>query len=149
MHRRELQSSALDGRPGYAEQFTQVLDSFGHELSAGDCVVLGDLNASLQGPSRDAHAVNLDRASALGLVSAYHAANDVAHGNEPDMTLKWIGPGRVEYRYHCDFVFVPEAIANRISCYVVPTFSWERSVSDHQPVLVELPTGALRAGRSS
>lgn len=126
-----------DNRPGYAEQLSIVLDLYENELRSGGCFLAGDLNASVQGPSRDPHVRNLTRLADLGLVSAYHYANHHPHGGEPEMTLKWVGPGKKEYLYHCDFVFVPEQLAASITCSVVDTFNWVRRVSDHQPVVVD------------
>ena len=126
-----------DNRPGYAEQFSIVLDLYGEVLRSGQCVVAGDLNASIQGPSRQPHEENLARVAALGMVSAYHHAMGCGHGEESDMTLKWVGPGRKEYLYHCDFVFLPQGMAQGTECRVFNTFGWPRRVSDHQPVIVD------------
>jgi exonuclease III len=128
-----------ESRPPYAEQFTRILERYEEEIVAGRCIIVGDLNASMQGPSREAHAVNLARAEDMGLVSAYHHANGVMHGEEPDMTLRWVGPGRVEYRYHCDFVFVTRDLTENLGCHVQPLFDTEVPPSDHQPVIVTIP----------
>lgn len=127
-----------DGRPPYAEQFARVLEAYRDMIVGGRCIVAGDLNASVQGPSTEPHLVNLDTAKGLGLVSAYHHANGVAHGEEPDMTLRWVGPGRVEYFYHCDFVFVSHDLADGVASHVVPLFDSDRPLSDHQPVVADL-----------
>jgi exonuclease III len=127
-----------DGRPPYAEQFAMVLERHAELIIRGRCIVAGDLNTSVQGPSKEPHLVNLDTAKGLGLVSAYHHANDMEHGGEPDMTLRWVGPGRVEYFYHCDFIFVSSDIADNTASHVVPLFADAEPVSDHQPVVADL-----------
>ena len=127
-----------DGRPSYADQFGSVLDAYGPLLTSGRTIIAGDLNASMQGPSSEEHAHNLATVESLGLVSTYHHANGIDHGNESDMTLKWIGQGRQEWFYHCDFIFVPTSMSTDITCQVMPTFEWERRVSDHQPVVAHL-----------
>jgi len=127
-----------DGRPPYAEQFAMVLERHAELITPGRCIVAGDLNASVQGPSKELHLVNLDTAMGLGLVSAYHHANGLEHGEESDMTLRWVGPGRVEYFYHCDFVFVSSDLADNTVSHVVPLFADPEPVSDHQPVVVDL-----------
>jgi len=123
----------------YAGQFAMLLDSCAQMIRSGECLIAGDLNASIQGPSRKPHAENLRRAHDLGLVSAYHHSGGVKHGDETDMTLRWIGPGRKEYFYHCDFIFLPRQLAAGSSSTVVDTFGWIPPVSDHQPVFVDIP----------
>ncbi|MFM8858044.1 MAG: hypothetical protein ACKOI2_12770, partial [Actinomycetota bacterium] len=127
-----------DGRPPYAEQFGMVLEHHGQTIAQGGCIVAGDLNASVQGPSIVPHLANLTRSADLGLVSTYHHANGVAHGEEPDMTLRWVGPGRVEYFYHCDFVFISRDLAHGAASHVVPLFKDPKPASDHQPVVADL-----------
>jgi endonuclease/exonuclease/phosphatase family metal-dependent hydrolase len=127
-----------DGRPPYAEQFARVLEAYRDMIDGGRCIVTGDLNASLQGPWTEPHLVNLDTVKGLSLVSAYHLAHGVEHGEEPDMTLRWVGPGRVEYFYHCDFVFVSDDLADGVASHVVPLFDSDRPLSDHQPVVADL-----------
>lgn len=128
-------------RPNYAGQFAAVLDAYAEDIKRGKCIVAGDLNASRQGPSRTAHRANLETAASLGLVSAYHHANEAGDEDEADMTLKWIGPGKKEYLYHCDFIFVSSDLASGLQCSVLNTFEWPRRVSDHQPVLADLQVG--------
>lgn len=125
--------------PTYAAQFALLLESYAHLIRSGGCVIAGDLNASIQGPSRKPHAQNLQRANNLNMVSAYHHTAGIQHGNEPDMTLRWIGRGRREYFYHCDYIFLPKQLAAGSRCKVLDTFVWNPPVSDHQPVIVDIP----------
>lgn len=76
----------------YTRQETDVIEIW-EDRFGGRCVLAGDFNASLQGPSRKRHAVNLARLEQAGMLSAYHHHFDVAHGDEEAMTLRWIGPG--------------------------------------------------------
>lgn len=124
--------------PSYASQFTAVLDTYSAELRAGQCVIAGDLNASIQGPSREAHRHNLFRAKELDMVSAYHHANSYEHGSEQDMTLRWIAPGGTARYYHCDFIFLPRRMAEGAKCSVLTLFDAERPASDHQPVITDI-----------
>lgn len=125
--------------PAYAAQFALLLESYESLIRTRKCLIAGDLNASMQGPSRKPHAQNLQRARDLGLLSAYHHIKGVEHGQEPDMTLRWIGPGRREYFYHCDYIFLPKQLAAGSRCKVLDTFVWNPPVSDHQPVIVDIP----------
>ena len=124
--------------PSYASQFTAVLDTYAAQLRAGQCVIAGDLNASVQGPSREAHRHNLFRAKELDMVSAYHHANSYEHGGEQDMTLRWVAPGGTARYYHCDFIFLPRRMAEGAKCSVLTLFDAERPASDHQPVIADI-----------
>lgn len=56
------------------------------------------------------------------------------------MTLRWIGPGRTPYHYHCDYIFVSgELVAEVESSSVGPMSEWiETGRSDHCPVTADL-----------
>ena len=125
----------------YHEQFAQVLDFVRARTSPSPLplVIAGDLNASAQGPSVVPHAVNVRSAAALGLVSVFHHVDRVEHGSESAMTLRWMGPGGVERRYHCDFVFASEQLCNEATRVEVGDWGeWiESGRSDHVPVVAE------------
>ena len=123
----------------YHEQFAQVLDFVRARTSPLPLVIAGDLNASAQGPSVVPHAVNVRSAAALGLVSVFHHVDRVAHGSESAMTLRWMGPGGIERRYHCDFVFASEELCGESTSVEVGDWGvWiESGRSDHVPVVAE------------
>ena len=123
----------------YHEQFAQVLDFVRARTSPLPLVIAGDLNASAQGPSVVPHAVNVRSAAALGLVSVFHHVDRVEHGSESAMTLRWMGPGGIERRYHCDFVFGSEELCNEATRVEVGDWGeWiESGRSDHVPVVAE------------
>ena len=125
----------------YHEQFAQVLDFVRARTSPSPLplVIAGDLNASAQGPSVVPHAVNVRSAAALGLVSVFHHVDRVEHGSESAMTLRWMGPGGIERRYHCDFVFASEELCNEATRVEVGDWGeWiESGRSDHVPVVAE------------
>ena len=123
----------------YHEQFAQVLDFVRARTSVLPLVIAGDLNASAQGPSVLPHAVNVRSAAALGLVSVFHHVDRVEHGSESAMTLRWMGPGGIERRYHCDFVFGSEELCNEATRVEVGDWGeWiESGRSDHVPVVAE------------
>lgn len=55
------------------------------------------------------------------------------------MTLRWVGPGRVPLAYHCDFVFLPQRLLEKVTAVRI---GWspepEEPLSDHLPVAVDL-----------
>lgn len=132
----------LNGRPGYAAQVGKVIDRWEGGLAAGRVAIAGDLNCSAQGPSVAAHAENVRRLAALDVHSAYHWFTGLEHGLEKDMTLRWIGPGRRVYAYHCDFVFLPTRLLAGVNDVTVgSTKEWiECGLSDHTPVVVDVAT---------
>jgi hypothetical protein len=125
----------------YGAQVTELIDTWSEAMTAANTLIAGDFNTSIQGPSSEEHRANLDRFSELGMISAYHHAFEIDHGDEPDRTLRWIGPGRTEYRYMCDFVFVPDRLLHGLSARVEQIWDGEHAgLSDHQPVVVDLPS---------
>ena len=129
-----------DGRRPYAGQFEQLIDEWHEPLATGDTIIAGDLNASFQGPSVKAHTDNVARLEELGTRSAYHLVSELPHGEEQDMTLRWIGEGKVPYYYHCDYIFVSGQLADHVeSAQVGPMNEWvESGRSDHCPVTADL-----------
>lgn len=133
---------ALTGRDvaSYTEQFAAILSFVATRQSAQPLIVAGDFNASAQGPNVTAHAANVGTAQQLGLVSAYHQANGIAHGQEPTMTLRWWGKGGEERGYHCDFIFCSQQLAGPdTSASVGDWATWvESERSDHAPLIATL-----------
>lgn len=128
------------GVPSYAEQFARTIDQWADSLADESVAIAGDLNASMQGPSERAHRSNLDRLKELGTDSAYHSHYASAHGAEEAMTLRWIGRGGAARYYHCDFVFLSNALQPFLAGAQVGSVSdWiEAGLSDHCPVIVDL-----------
>jgi hypothetical protein len=129
-----------DGRPTYAAQFAAVIERWRHQIEHGDVIVAGDLNASFQGPSAVPHGRNLDALAALGAHSAYRVVHGAVEPHEEPATLRWIGPGRTAYQYHCDYVIVSKRLAAGVRGVEVGSLAeWvESGLSDHCPVVVEL-----------
>jgi hypothetical protein len=129
-----------DGRPSYAGQLTQVIDTYRERLGPDRVALAGDFNASAQGSRNRPHLNNLEELSALGAESAYHRMTGSHHGAEKVMTLRWVGPGRVRYEYHCDFVFLSRAMLSSVeSAEVGSMATWvESKLSDHCPVVVKM-----------
>lgn len=129
-----------DGRPTYAAQLTEVIERWRERIKSDHVVIAGDVNASMQGPSVDAHSRNLEALAGLGMHSSFQLANGPVPAHEEPPTLRWIGPGKKPYHYHCDFVFVSNRLAERVRSAEVGTLTdWvETGLSDHCPVVAEL-----------
>jgi len=137
--------STGDGRPSYASQLTAVIDRWRSQIEHQQVIIAGDINASFQGPSVEPHTSNFEVLASIGAHSAYQ----LVHGPlEPDLeppTLRWIGPGRKPYHYHCDYILVSAALAESVrSAEVGSLEDWvESGLSDHCPVVAELNDGAM------
>ncbi len=124
----------------YAKQVTQMIELYSETMKSGAVAIVGDFNTSIQGPSKVPHKENLSRLESLGLFSAYHKLNLLEHGEEKQMTLKWIGPGRKEKRYCCDFIFLTEKLLKGATAGIHDLWLGEYAkLSDHQPVIADIP----------
>ena len=124
----------------YAEDVTCTLRAHATLLRAAPAVVFGDFNSGTSlvrfGSSSRHHRQLVDEFDALGLVSAYHAFHDVAHGFEADATyFHQFNGGKP---WHIDFCFVPRSWASSlINVAVIDGDQWRRR-SDHLPLLVDV-----------
>ena len=89
------------------------------------------------------HADNVDGLEKMGCRSAYHLATGLAHGEERDMTLRWIGKVSVPHFFHCDYIFVSGQLADHVeSAQVGSMTDWVETGSpgrsDHCPVTADL-----------
>ena len=129
----------------YAKQVTRLINTYSNEIKSENLSIIGDFNTSIQGPSKGPHQENLQLLDSLNLFSAYHTLNGLNHGEEKEMTLKWIGPGKKEYLYHCDFIFLPKKILNGGMSFIYKLWSGEHTkLSDHQPVVVDIQDMSLQ-----
>jgi hypothetical protein len=128
------------GWPSYRHQVAATIGTWEKELRSDRVILAGDFNCSAQGPSSAPHLANVSRLDEMGVRSAYHTHHGEQHGEESAMTLRWFGKGRLEYLYHCDFVFLSRAIGHRLQRAEVGTISqWvESRLSDHTPVLAHV-----------
>lgn len=123
--------------PSYSRQVKAAITEWEGKVRTEPVVLAGDLNCSAQGPSSKPHLKNVARLEEMGARSAYHAHRGVPHGEEPDMTLRWIGRGKREFTYHCDFIFLSSAIGHRLEGVTVGSIAdWvDTRLSDHVPVM--------------
>lgn len=128
----------------YAKQITRLINTYSEEIKSENLSIIGDFNTSIQGPSKGPHQENLQLLDSLNLFSAYHTLNGLNHGEEKEMTLKWIAPGKKEYRYHCDFIFLPQQFLNGAKSFIYELWTGEHTkLSDHQPVVVDIRDQSL------
>jgi endonuclease/exonuclease/phosphatase family metal-dependent hydrolase len=92
-------------------------------------------NLTRQQPSKG-HARILAALEDCGLVSAYHAFHNVAHGHEAHPTYRH--QRNVSKPWHIDFCFVPAAWTPNVrSVEVIDGEEWSKK-SDHLPLNVEI-----------
>jgi exodeoxyribonuclease-3 len=125
--------------PRYADDVMRTLDAYRRLLGSAPAVVLGDLNSgsnlTRQQPSKG-HARILAALEDCGLVSAYHAFHNVAHGHEAHPTYRH--QRNVTKPWHIDFCFVPAAwVGNLRAVEVIDGEEWPKK-SDHLPLRVEI-----------
>jgi hypothetical protein len=133
-------------RPSYTAQAQQAITAWQQaaEREGRDpwtrVVLLGDFNASFQGPSAAAHADTVAVLHERGMASVHHHLTGTAHGAEVSHTLRWIAPGRVAQYYHCDYLWLSPDLHTRLSGGGIGTVGdWvESGLSDHAPVWADL-----------
>lgn len=111
-------------------------------LCSAPTVVAGDFNANVIWDATGKYAKFADvdaTLRALGLVSAYHAVNGHAMGQEPDPTLFW--QKKAHQGFHIDYAYVPIGIVSHIEQAVVGAAEEWLSVSDHAPLVVDICVG--------
>jgi endonuclease/exonuclease/phosphatase family metal-dependent hydrolase len=102
--------------------------------------VMGDFNSGtkLRG-TRSAsagHQKIVQTCSDLGLVSAYHAFNDVEHAQERHAT--YYHQFKSTQPWHIDYCFVPTGwVKGLVNVQVLNGKSWAH-LSDHRPLIVDL-----------
>jgi hypothetical protein len=133
-------------RPSYSAQAQQGITAWqqASEREGRDpwtrVVMLGDFNASFQGPSAAAHADTVAALHQRGMASVHHHLTGTAHGTEASHTLRWIAPGRIAQYYHCDYLWLSPDLQTRLRGGGIGTVGdWvESGLSDHSPVWADL-----------
>lgn len=133
-------------RPSYTAQAQQAITAWEQaaEREGRDpwtrVVLLGDFNASFQGPSADQHADTVGSLHQHGMTSVHHYLTGTAHGSEIQQTLRWIAPGKVAQHYHCDYLWLSPDLQTKLRGGGIGTMAdWVQSgLSDHVPVWADL-----------
>lgn len=149
---------AGDRRPSYAAQTQQALEAWQHAATRegrdpwARVIMGGDFNASFQGPSTHAHQQTVARLHQAGMASVHHQVTGQDHGQEQAHTLRWIGPGRTPYEYHCDYLWLSTDLQPTLTAGGVASMAdWvDNGLSDHVPVWSDLRVeSGLHASRSA
>jgi endonuclease/exonuclease/phosphatase family metal-dependent hydrolase len=125
--------------PRYAEDVRASLDAYADIIASGRAVVMGDLNSGPHLNGSDVtrkHRALLETFEPLGLVSAYHVAHGVEHGQEAHATYRH--QFHAADPWHIDFCFVPQAWEKNIAHVLVVDDEHWRAESDHHPLVVDL-----------
>jgi len=132
---------ATSNAPGAVIRALQTSSDFCRD---SPLVVAGDFNNSAvwDRPGNMNNMIAIDELlKDYGLVSAYHIAYSAQFGSEPDPTLYWRDRKKDGYRYHIDYVYVPEAwVKGHFSVTVGRFEDWVgNGRSDHVPLVAEFP----------
>jgi len=124
--------------PRYVDDVMRTLMAYRPVLRSGPAIVMGDLNSgtNLAGTRsiNRGHARILDTLADLGLVSAYHAFHQCAHGQERHAT--YLHQRKPSRPWHIDFCFVPAGWAVT-GVEVLDGQEWAAR-SDHLPLKVDV-----------
>ena len=128
--------------PLYHDILMTGLDRYADLLRSGRVVLAGDLNSSTRVLNqKHTHPVFVQRAAALGLVSAYHEQTGERHGEETVATyLHNSGPTR---EFHIDYCFVAEALKGHVKVSVLNNSEWAAR-GDHFPVVLDVNDEVLK-----
>jgi endonuclease/exonuclease/phosphatase family metal-dependent hydrolase len=122
----------------YLADLLRTLDLYAAFLSERPTVVVGDFNLDVRirgNGRREFDAMNRRLVDDVGCVSAYHAHTGEPFGDETAATHHHQhDPARP---FHCDYIYVPAAWANRVRSVVVPEFGRDLG-SDHRPVVCQI-----------
>lgn len=124
-------------------QIQPALEEYRDLISRNPTVVAGDFNSNVtwDRPGRPDNFLSMiDAARDLGLVSAYHAANNAPLGSEQHPTIYWRDRTELGPRYHIDFCLIPREWVEHVTLVTVGEFArWVGSgLSDHAPLILEV-----------
>lgn len=105
-------------------------------IKSDQTIILGDFNISprIKGKAVQFKQLNAHLEMEYGLTSAYHKWSKKTFGEEPNAILyfRW----QESSVFHCDFIYVPNALSKFIKSVIVPSFD-SFGTSDHRPVICE------------
>ncbi|MDQ1246243.1 MAG: hypothetical protein QG597_611 [Actinomycetota bacterium] len=126
-------------KPSYTEQLAAVVDRYAGDPNMAPLVIAGDMNASAQQATHQAHLANVRAVRDRDLESAYHWRHGHADDADVPTTLRWVS--KPDAQYHCDLVFLPpewRLEGTRVSLGD-PDVVFGQKLSDHLPVIVDVP----------
>jgi exonuclease III len=126
--------------PNYVDDVLRTLDAHSARLRQGRAIVLGDFNSGIKLRGRRlvsaGHQKIVNACSDLGLVSAYHAFNNVEHAREKHAT--YYHQFKATQPWHIDYCFVPAAWSSGLMNVRVLNGKIWAGHSDHRPLIVDL-----------
>src|SRR5690349_21836772 len=124
----------------YVEAAVRAVYLYRKLIASQPTVFIGDVNSNAfwdaQHDEDRNHTALVNQLSELGLVSAYHAFFDEAHGKEsqPTYYFQW----KQARAYHLDYCFIPKAwLPDLRKVWVEPFETW-KAHSDHRPLMVDI-----------
>jgi hypothetical protein len=125
--------------PSYTKAFLNGLSAYANLLRDGPTVVAGDFNGNpvFDRPTQRVKwwTDGFAQLQEAGLVSAYHAFNGVAFGDEAHATHHFLR--KPERPFHIDFCFIPQEWAQKkLEAHIISDPAW-RTLSDHFPLVVD------------
>ena len=126
-------------RESYVGQIHKALRDSPEWFRGAPIVMAGDFNSSaIFDRNRPVwnHSSMVGKLKRRGMVSAYHAHRGEEHGVETTPTFHLYRRAEERYRYHFDYIFLPEAW--RIEAMSVGQYCEWGSESDHFPLMVEV-----------
>jgi hypothetical protein len=129
------------GLPSYSRTLMQCLDSYSVALQRGPAIMAGDFNSgtTVLAP-RSSHPKFVKRAHELGMVSAYHFHEGIAHGEERVGTL--LRGKTAPKEFHIDYCFTSADLADAAVVTILRGDRWLRR-SDHLPLVLDVPNAAF------
>ena len=122
--------------PDYYEDLMNSLEAYDKFIKSAPTIIVGDFNISprIKGKVAKFKKLNTHLDTEYGLSSAYHSYTQELFGSESQATLyfRW----QETSVFHCDYIYVPNALAKSIKTIEVPSFD-RFDTSDHRPVICE------------
>lgn len=122
----------------YIAQFWLYLQA--NKANLNSCLIAGDFNSNKiwdRFRILKNHSDIINELEEFGIRSLYHEFYSVLQGNEPHPTLYF--QRKIEKKYHIDYVFASYDLFPAPSAFMIGSTAQWLSVSDHMPLIVELP----------
>jgi len=120
---------------GYIHQLWQYLKANESTLDWDNLIVVGDWNSNANWDAKRKVGNHTDVSNFLsskGLLSCYHAPNNILHGQEQDPTFYMYR--NLDRPYHIDYMFAPGRYLSGSKTLTIGTKDRWLSLSDHLPI---------------
>lgn len=131
-----------DKKHPYHQTLMRNLDYFGASLSRAPAIMAGDFNSSARVKDQvDTHPQFIEKAHNLGIESVYHHHTGEPHGAE--LLNTYVHGKEQPQPFHIDYCFVSRSLI-RASTVTIPQSQEWSQVSDHFPLILDIPDRALQ-----